>query len=416
MKNSFLRVDRMKKIVLIAIIALSLRLLFVGFWYETGHGGRVASDAETYYEIAKNLTDGKGFQLDGLPTARRPPLYPVWIAFLAKFGGFPLGVRLGDALAGAFSCVLMYLLGRELFTEKAGFLSAGLLAFDYMSVRQMISVLPETLFMFFLLLSFYCFVCGLKSEKSAWFFGAGFFGGCSLLTREVLILYFPMLACWVFAGSLPRSKRLIRTVLFLAGLMITVAPWILRNSFLYRQPVMITATAGHSFYIANNLDATGGRTGGEWEWEKDSYLPKDPNLKVYQPEGDRKLFGKAMIFILKNPERFLGLMKTKIVNTWRPSQTDSRPAAQWVTAVPYLFTMVFGVVGMWMCLPKWRVYFPMYLLVGYIFLLHSVLIAEIRYRYPAMPFIMLFAAFAFSKLFFKTMNADKATLPSKCEF
>jgi len=384
----------MRNIIFVFIFALILRFSFLAFWYQSGQGDRISSDAQSYLSIAKSIHEGKGFQLDGEPTARRPPLYPAWIAFFLKFSTFPLGVQIGDAWLGAISCLLLYGIGKELFGGKIGLISAGVLAIDYISIRQIVSIMSETLFLVFLLACFYFLILSFKKKESFLFFLAGIFGGMSLLTREVLILYFPLLILWILflGGSVPK-KRIQWTIFFLLGLALAVGPWMVRNSVLYHHPVLITTTAGHTFYIANNPMTSGGRTGGDWEWEKDSFLPNDPNLETYKPPADAKLFKQGFEFIAQNPKKVMKLAVKKIINTWRPYQTDSALPVRWITAVPYILIVFFAIIGIVKSAGQWRELMPVYLLIAYVFLLHAVLIAEIRYRYPAMPFLMLFAAF-----------------------
>jgi len=395
----------MKKIVLIFSFALILRLGFLAFWYQTGQGERISSDAYGYLNIATSLNEGEGFRLNGELTARRPPLYPAWIAFFLRFSSFPLGVQMGDALLGALSCVFLYGIGKELFNRKVGLISAGILAVDYISIRQIVSVMSETLFVAFLLLSFYCLTIARKRKSDIGFFGAGFFGGLSLLTREVLILYFPILAVWIyFQRDNVWKGRVLQTVFFLAGLMLSAGPWVVRNSFLYHHFVPITTTAGHTFYIANNPKTTGGSTGGAWEWDRDSYLPRDSGMKLFAPETDYGLFKKGMDFICRNPWLSIRLSIRKILNTWRPYQTDSSRSSRWITGGQYILIVILAFWGIIKTLDKWPKLIPFYLLLLYVFSLHAILIAEIRYRYPVMPFMMLFAALGLASILEKRSN------------
>jgi len=397
----------MKKLAWIIFFAFLLRFFLIGYWHLSGHGAHVSSDAACYHQIAESLAEGRGFQLAGEATARRPPLYPLWIAFFLKTSSFPVGVQMGDALLGGLSCVLLYGITKELFGHREGLLSAGILAVDYMSIRQIVSVLSETLFVFFLLFCFYCLMRSCQTGKNARLFFAGIFAGLALLTREVLILYFPFVALWLLLVGPSGKSRLLKAALFLLGLAVAVCPWVIRNSFLFHRPVMITTTAGHSFYIANNPLATGGTTGGDWEWQRDSFLPYRPDMQLMKPGTDQALLLEGVQFIRESPLNFLRLMKKKIINTWRPYQTDSPELSRWMAGVLYVLVMLLGGVGVVFSAKQWRRLLPIYLLILYIFLLHAVLIAEIRYRYPVMPFFMMFAAVALDRLFSVTQTERK---------
>lgn len=385
----------MKKVIVIFLAALLVRLVFVFFWHRSGNESKMSADANAYRVIAESIREGKGFQLGGVDTARRPPFYPFWISLIMRFSPFPLGIRLMDAVIGSLSCVLLYGIGRKLFGEKAGILGAGLMAIDYLSIRQAASVLSETSFVFFLLAGIYYFLEGEKQGKVRKFFLAGIFAGLSLLTRDVLILYYPVLAGSLLFLNGDMKRRLKCAILFLGGIALITAPWIVRNSLLYHRPTLITVSSGLTLYIANNPKATGGTTGGDWAWDKDSFLPPDIPYSLNTPEADRYLREKAVEFITGSPRQFLRLCGRKIVNTWRPYQLDSPLIVQLITGGTYIPVVILGIAGLFMSLSRWRELMPVYLLILYVFLLHAVLIAEIRYRYPVMPFFMLFAAYGF---------------------
>jgi 4-amino-4-deoxy-L-arabinose transferase-like glycosyltransferase len=382
----------MKKILWIVIVALAVRLLFVGFWYLNGQGARMASDADIYREIAQNLEEGRGFQMDGEPTARRPPLYPLWIALFLKGRCYPLGVRLGDAVLGAMSCLFVFGIARELFGRRAGFFAALFFAVDYISIRQIVSLLSETLFVFLLLASFYLLVLGRRRQKISFFFWAGVFGGLALLTREVLLFYYPFLIAWLlFETGAPCRQSLVRAGFMTLGLIVAAGPWVLRNSLVFHRPTLITLSAGLTFYVANNPTSSGGRTGGDWEIGKDTVLPTNVRSKLWTAGAENEFFRMGIDFIKRSPRRFFELMGKKIVNTWRPYQTDSPWAIRWVTGLPYILIMILSFCGIFLNFRQWREFMPFFILIAYVFLLHAVLIGEIRYRYPVMPFFMVFA-------------------------
>ena len=397
----------MKKILLLLavfLLAFFLRAAFLRIWYGTGQGGRLSGDAHGYLTLAENINEGKGFQLEGAPTARRPPIYPLLIAFLLKYSPFPQGVQLLQVLIGAMSCVVLFGLGKEMFGEGTGGWAAGIMAVDYLSIRQTVSVMPETLFVFFLLVSFYCLWRAWGEGKTGWVMAGGLAAGLSLLTKDVLIFFYPAMALWFLFWKQPWKIRLVRAGAFFFSLLLVIVPWIVRNNRYYHYPVLITAGSGYTLYLANNPSVRVGKTGGDWELGIDTDLPRTvplPDLggKMTEWEWEERYFrNQALDFIKNEPVQFIKLMGKKIVNMWRPFQTDSPLAAQWASAAAYLPVLFLGLGGMAASLKRWREFFPVFLLCVYLFLLHAVLIGHIRYRYPLMPFFMIFAAFAMFEL------------------
>ncbi|MBI4549595.1 MAG: glycosyltransferase family 39 protein [Candidatus Omnitrophica bacterium] len=385
----------MKKAVLIFLFALAVRIAFLAGCYGMGQGGRVSSDAGGYLIIARSLAEGKGFQWEGQPTTRRPPIFPAYMAALLKVSPYPLGVQAADVAVSALTCLVLYGLGKEMFSAKVGLLSAGLLAVDYVSIRQTIAVMSETLFLFFLLLSFYFLARAIRTGKRGLFFGAGLAGGLSLLTRDFLIFYFPLAAAGFLFLMAPKRRCAGWAIFFLAGLGLTTMPWMVRNSLLARRPALITAVAGHTFYIGNNPYATGGRTGGDWEWNVDSRMPLDDPyfLSLSGEDAEKYLFGRSVEFIRANPRRFCVLVWKKIANMWRPYQTDSPLPTKVIMGLSYVSIMIFALLGFARSAPRWREFLAVYGLIAYHVVLYALLISSIRYRFPLMPFFMIFASY-----------------------
>jgi 4-amino-4-deoxy-L-arabinose transferase-like glycosyltransferase len=406
----------MKKALVVFAFALLIRIAFVSGCYWMGQGGRVSSDAGGYLIIAKSLAEGEGFQWEGLPTTRRPPLFPAYMAALLRIAPYPLGIQVADLVISALTCLVIFGLGKEMFSENAGLLSAAIFSVDYVSIRQTIAVMSETLFVFFLLLSFYFLARAVRSSKNIYFFMTGLAAGLSLLTRDFLVFYFPFMAGAVLLLKGARWRRWIWAGTLLAGLALTTVPWIVRTSRLAHRPALITAVAGHTFYIGNNPYSSGGRTGGDWEWNVDSRMPLDDPyfLSLNGEEAEKYLFNKSVEFIRNNPARFATLVGKKILNMWRPYQTDSPVLTKLVMGPSYLAVMFLGAAGLAWSRDRWREFLPIYGLMAYHFLLYAVLISGIRYRFPLMPFFMIFASFAALELVNqrKFRSKEKEAAPS----
>ena len=391
----------MKKAALIFLLALFLRGALIFIWHETGHGQHVSDDGTGYYDLAENLVAGKGFTSYGKATTHRPPLYPFFIAFFVKLGvPFPLGVQIGQAALGALSCAILFFIAKLAFDERVGLIASLIQSLDYASVRQVVATMPEILFVFFLLAAFYSLEKGAREGSGPRFGAAGIFVGLSLLTRETLLVFIPVIIFWMMIRDRPWKVRLGSAGIFLTALSLTLAPWIVRNSRVVGKPVLVTTRAGHTFYLANNPRTTGGRTGGDWDYRTDTSFPVgDPNLPPFESlEANRYLFAEGWNFIRTQPGSFLRLMGRKIVNMWRPYQSDSPLFAKALTALTYLPVMILGFVGIFLTRERWRELFLFQSFLVYLFLLHTVLIAIIRYRFPAMPVFSLFAAFTLVRI------------------
>ena len=384
----------MKRLIVIFLIALLVRLALVAVWHQSGKGNLISHDGRGYGTVAHSLLEGKGFLFDGHLPNRRPPVYPLFLALFMKLGAFPWGLHLAQAFLGAASCLILYGLARQIFDEKAGLLAALVFALDYASFRETVSVMPEVLYVFLLLGSFYFLFRARREGRARWLVLAGLLGGMSLLTKDLLVFYYPCVIVWILLWPNAWKTRLFRAGLFLVGLGLVVAPWVVRSTLIHGRPVLITVSSGHTLYIGNNPLTKGKTTGGEWGLGEDmDYAEYPEGMELFSVEADRYYFRKGLDFIRRNPRRFFVLMGKKIVNMWRPYQVDSPRLARWLTALSYVPVALLGGAGMIRSLGRWRRLFPIFSLIGYVFLIHAVMIGQIRYRYSVMPFVMMFAAF-----------------------
>ncbi len=377
--------------------ALLVRLAMIGVWYHTGQDQRmIASDGFGYYEIAQNLAEGQGFKLEGKPTLRRVPLYPLFIALTDKGLSFPKGVQAAQAFLGAMSCVVIFFLGRELWNEKVGWIASLLYALDYLAIRQVASVMPEILFVFLLLGSVWLMV---RSQNRCRIFPdmvvSGILAGLAVLTKEVMVFYFILLGAWFFWGFKKQAAGV-----FLLGFFLAITPWVVRNRVVFGQWGLVMANAGHMLYLGNNPLISSRFVGEEWDYNGDSGFPQnDPSMpRLFTPEADHYLSKKSLVFIRNHPKRFFQLTKDKIIRFWFPFYLGSPPLGKVLTLLTYLSVFILGWMGIFKSVPRWKEMVPMVGPIIYLASVYAVTISGIRYRYPAMPFLTLFAAYMLRRL------------------
>ena len=218
----------------VAAIALAMRLIvLVSFWptwvWQSGH---VQDD---WNKLAINLvTSGTfGFAADQ-PTIQRGPIFPLleiplYLLFGEKYAGWSIALLLLDACTS----VLLVLLGRKLWGNRAALL-AGLfhavhLPVIYYSanIEQFTSVLPLVLVWFYLISAW-----DLRAASKYHFLALGLVSGILILSKTV---YLPVVIgsaaalIWL-KGKQHDAKVLVKQVavmLLVAGLV--VVPWTYRN-------------------------------------------------------------------------------------------------------------------------------------------------------------------------------------------
>lgn len=390
---------------LVFIFALSLRIGFIVF-YDNGKmlkNEHYASDEYSYDQIAVNFLNGKGFVTDDGLYARRPPSYPLFLALIYFIFGYSLvTVRFIQVIIGALTCLIIYLISKEIFDKKTGLISAFICAIYYPFIQQPAYLLTEVLFTFILSLTVY-FI--FRAKRLNYTFTAlllaGVFLGISILCRDSLIA-FPLIVLIMFLldRHLKFKNKILKAVLIIFFTALIILPYTIRNYRIYHAFVPITVGGGHTLYLGNNALTTGG-TGGEWILGQDSFLPSDIQ-DLFSLKTDKILKNRALKFIRENPKRFLWLSYKKFLNMWRPFYTKTRFISKIVMIFSYVPIMILGLVGMVLSLSFWRKTILLHALIFYFSAIHMITISEIRYRFPIMPYFIIFSAYTLTRLLRKS--------------
>jgi hypothetical protein len=195
-----------------------------------------------------------------------------------------------------------------------------------------------------------------------------------------------------------------------------VLPWSLRNQRVMGEFVLVSTNGGSSLLTGAN----DGATGDHYDWERTplwdaSGIPHDQKI-VRQVELDRKFGAIARAWIRDHPARFLALGPKKIVLLWRkdsdgfwmlqaayPHRAGALRAAQWLNQLFYMALLALAAFAFWRAT---RAVFggeakekPLGLLLCmplFVSLLAFFFTGQVRYHYPAMPFVIVAAGWTLS--------------------
>lgn len=191
-----------------------------------------ASDSQEYVGLAKTMLSAHRFALtpNGPPDAFRTPGYPAFVAAtLYLFGSFNILIAL-QILLGAFSCVLIYLLGARYFSRGIGLFAAIVYTLDPTTMFLASTVLSETLYMFLFLLAVFL-VAQEEGRRRIWLLAlSGILVGLGALTRPVGLYIIPLIA--LFSALQPQQnirRAFTSAAVVLIAAALTIAPWILHN-------------------------------------------------------------------------------------------------------------------------------------------------------------------------------------------
>ena len=383
----------------IFVIALCLRFLFLWDVGDSPYYETLILDAQEYTYLADQLLKGD-WRLDDKQTYVHGLLYPLVLAFL-KLCGLGFGaIQLFQAFVGALSCVLIYRIAAQLFQNPVPPLLAGLLAAWYWPfIFFNGELMATTQFIFLELWLAFALLRYGEGPSLRRILECALLLGLLAATRANSLLLLPIIAWWIHSTTLPggKSKRT-QWLAFGAMLTLTLAPIAIRNQLASGGPLPFQG--GWSFYMGTNSAADGTpyvRQGVQWQ--RHELLPLQAG--VVEPHAKGVYYTAAGLrYIADQPADYIHLLYRKFRLFWHafeiPVSTDLRYYQQH-SSLNRVLPLNFGVLipiaiaG----LPFVGRRRPSYLIGGFVLTsLATGLLFTVcaRYRLPAVPFLIIFAA------------------------
>ena len=307
------------------------------------------------------------------PTAFRPPLYPLALSLFVRHGVLTdLPVAGLHVLLGVATVMLTYSLGKYWTNEFGGITSGLLVAIDPLLLQQSTLVMTETLATFMAVAILVAATRYRQSPTTARSILLGMITGMASLCRPTFIPFAGLLGIAVSMRGF-KSFKVRDFLIFGVTVVLTLAPWTIRNWYLFGKPIMTTTHGGYTLLLGNNPDFYQylriRRTDGPWRAESfhrawnNRHQVSDPKL-LFQPiespgrsvhrseiEDDEFAYQAANLAIRAEPESFLRACLVRIGWLWRPAPqslgtatdepTTSRGVARILIGTWYL--VLFGV-------------------------------------------------------------------------
>jgi len=394
-------------------VALAVRLLHLYQLKSTPYFDTLLGDANGYDQWARRLAAGDWIGSDVFYQA---PLYPYFLgAIYAIAGRDLLIVRVIQALIGSASCALLGLTGERLFSRKVG-MAAGLAMALWAPSIFFDSLLQKSVLdMFFMCLTLWLIsriVPSIENEASGFSrmaLGTSIALGMSMaalaLSRENALLLIVVVGIWIFVES---RRQLIP---FAVGLAIVFAPVVVRNYSVDGGFYLTTSQFGTNFYIGNNPTADGtyasirfGRGSPEYERVDATEVAEAAVGHTLSPaEVSSYWTGRALNFITTQPGAWVKLTGRKILLLFNRSEMIDTEAQEtyaefstplrilgWVMHFGILIPLAaIGIVATWPDRRRLRV---IHLLAATYAATVVMFYVFARYRYPLVPFLLLFGA------------------------
>ncbi len=389
---------------LIAAVAIAVRLAYIVEVHGNPLQMVATADPRIYDLRALQIAAG-----DWIPREvffHSSPLYPYILAGIYFiFGHSYVAVRLIQSAVGVATCLVLFSLARGLFGLReavaAGLLSALYVAFVFFDSE----LLMITFVLLFSVTALYLLMKKVRGPGSV--FAAGLLIGLAALGKPNILLFVPVVLVWFWWSTRASAGSLAaRMLLFAAGAALAIAPFTISNYAVSGDLVLTTSNGGINFFIGNNENADGTflvdqsmRTdlyGGSKLWAE-----REVGRELSPAEVSSYWLGEGLRYAREHPARELWLLGRKLLLFWNayeiPNHYDInffKTFSRVLRFDPFLFAWIipFGFLGIYVSRRRWREFLPLYLFVGVYMASLVPFFTTSRYRLPAVPIMLVFAA------------------------
>jgi len=408
MFKNMLNIKPCKVVFIIFIGALLLRLGYVTFFPQVS----IAHDALDYDSLGKQIADGKGFsQLDGSPTAHRPPLYPFILSiFYYLLGHNYLAIRIFQSLVSASFCLLIYIIAGQL-TDKRIAICASMLAAIYPAfISYSGLILTEIITGFLILMTVYFLITALQKNVLGSYIFSGIFLGLLILCRQEMLLLIIILPLALMIMHRNKQKIGLYSLMVAVTAVLVISPWTIRNYYQFKAVVPVATSTGATFWKdthpANFLEWN-----GTSEYEPVKTLVKTLDIEKAESQIflDRVLMKEGLKNIRLHPFIYARLCSEHLIRFLVGSHSDSFlitrdsfvnviSRREFGTLLIKLFLLginlsllslaVFGIV---LSRARLKSLFFMLLPILYVMGIHTIFFGTARYQVPVMPLVLIFS-------------------------
>jgi 4-amino-4-deoxy-L-arabinose transferase-like glycosyltransferase len=401
-------------LVVILLLGLGLR---VG---EAWDGRAPVYDAAAYAAIAANLDEGSGFTVGASATQPSSNYSPGLPLLAAGIYGVTGGVherlaRLVLATIGALAVLFTYLIGRRLAGPAAGLIGAAAVAIYPALLEYQGMLMSEPLAAALLSAAVLAMFWAADQESwPIWLLPGALLGATAMVRPEYLGIAF-LLALVVCARRLRADWRhsLAQAAILLAGVVLIIAPWTIRNAAALDRFVPISTGGGQVLFAGTYLPSDGDpeKVGAEVVERHPELFGPDvverlrleqilarlaadryPNL-----ETDRALsrMARDQLWddVSEEPLEFAGFVATKVGRVWSHGPRDVMREPLWQA----LHWALVGLGLLGLCVLAWRRRWEALVLATVLLgitALSALLVASPRRLLVMLPLVAALAGFA----------------------
>lgn len=249
MENAQERLESVtRKLLLIAVAFLPLAVI-VALRCANGWGQLAHPAAMDAAQIARNVSEGKGFVTGYLTPLSayiggsysetadisNPPMYPLALALLFNaFGAKDAVVAGASMLFFALSVLMVFLLARRQFSLGVAAIAAAVYSTQFEIVKTALTGTSAPMAALMMLLFWYTLIAAGDRGPRQYLKSGALFGLCYLTHYSTLLL---LPAVLVYVRTAARKRRGLSVVAFAAAAGLVCLPWLVRNTLISGNPI-----------------------------------------------------------------------------------------------------------------------------------------------------------------------------------
>ncbi|MFH1094572.1 MAG: tetratricopeptide repeat protein [Candidatus Omnitrophota bacterium] len=440
--------ERVKNFIWVSavfLLALFLRLVYLHQFRQNPFYESPVIDALSHYLFAKRIAAGD-WLLKGV-VAPRVPLYVYFLAVLFKIlgSGFT-AARFVQVVLGAFNCVLVYFLGKKVFSRNIGIIAAFICSIYGVFIYFDAEFLNVTLTLSFNIGLLLALVHTADNPNIFKWLGCGVIFGLALQVSANVILFFPLMLFWIYVFDKKTSsgfmavkyRRLVPLLSVALGIVLMLMPFAIRNFLQGQDFVLLSSTGGINLYIGNNPYSDGKtalaptRDYSYSGWQDNVWVS---SIKQAERIEGRKMKPsevsdfwtfKTVHFIISNPAKWFNLLVRKFYYFFNAYEIPENQSIYffriWSSLLQILvfskgfISFPFGIIcplallGIAVSFKREKAVILLNLFIMSQFLIMIIFFVVSRYRIVVVPYFIIFASVAVVWLVDKVKQREYKTL------
>lgn len=405
-----------KPLLLLLLLGAVVRIVLVFVFH--GQTPEIV-DAQDYDGLAVRLIETGNYQSEsGELISLRPPLYPYLVSVLYRAFGLQnyTAVRIAQSALSLVTMLLVYCLGKELYSSRVGLWAAGGYCFYPPLLGMNNLLLSEGLFTFFLTLAMLLAVRILRAPSFSVALTMGVSLALGALTRSILWLFSPLFSVLLFfAIKASFGRRALLSGAVLCSFLIVISPWAYRNTELHKTLVIVDVMGGRNVMMGNyeytpleRSWATITDVTGEKAWHNVLAANTPGYHRLTQGQIDKAAMKYGIKFFFSHPGLSIKRSLVKFFNFWQLERTFVAGMMQGIFGdVPknvilalavilcgsYALMTFLAIYGILMVPPENRwAHWLLLFCIAFTCLIHTAAFAHSRYNMPLAPLLLVYAA------------------------